>query len=109
MQQFIVLCVVEIMSAIKLNTRWNEDASGRSLPIFPRSQNVFSRIGVKPHEHHCPSCDSIVYSRRHRRCGVCELVLPKSLLFTRNEAEQVDELLRIERQRHRNWMTRGQS
>src|SRR5437899_9412335 len=96
------------MSASTLDIRWSKQGKSEIPLVSFRSETVSSRTGVHLHEQRCPACDSIVYSRRHSRCGVCEEVLPSSLLFTRNEADRVDELLKIERQRHRSWMMRIQ-
>jgi predicted nucleic acid-binding Zn ribbon protein len=107
MKQFIAVCVlmtVEIMSAPTVSIRWTDCDRNQSLPVLFDSQNSFVSIGVKPRERHCPSCDSIVYSRRHRLCGVCGEALPTDCLFTATEAENVEMLLRTERQRHRAWL-----
>jgi len=90
------------MSAATLKIRCR--AVEQALPISHRGKNSFLSIGVGPPERHCPSCDSIVYSRRHRLCGVCGQMLPEDCLFTATEAENVEMLLRIERQRHRAWL-----
>ena len=52
----------------------------------------------------CPECRSIVYSRRHRLCGVCNQPLPDHLLFTPRESQRVSQLLQSERVRHRRWL-----
>jgi len=107
MKQFITACVlmtVEIMSAATLSIRWTDGDRKQSLPLLFASQNSFVSIGVAPRERHCPSCDSIVYSRRHKLCGVCGQALPEDCLFTATEAESVEMLLRTERQRHRAWL-----
>jgi predicted nucleic acid-binding Zn ribbon protein len=107
MKQFSTVCVlmtVEIMSAATLSIRWTDCDRIQALPLVLGGQNSFSSIGARPRERHCPSCDSIVYSRRHRLCGVCGHVLPEDCLFTATEAESVEMLLRIERQRHRAWL-----
>ena len=107
MKQFITVCVlmtVEIMSAATLNIRWTDCDRNQSLPVVLGGQNSYFNVGIKPRERHCPSCDSIVYSRRHRLCGVCGEALPKDCLFTATEAENVEMLLRTERQRHRAWL-----
>ena len=107
MKQFITVCVlmtVEIMSAATLSIRWTDSDRNQSLPVLFGIQNSFVSVGVKPRERHCPSCDSIVYSRRHRLCGVCGRALPKDCLFTATEAESVAILLKIERLRHRAWL-----
>ena|SRR5947207_10171979 len=97
-----VLMTVEIMSAARLHIRWN--AGEQALPISHGGKISLASIGVGPRERHCPSCDSIVYSRRHKLCGVCGQVLPEDCLFTTAEAENVEMLLRTERQRHRAWL-----
>jgi len=97
----------EIMSASTLSIRWTD--CDRAQPVVLGGQNqYFGNFGirVKPRERYCPSCDSIVYSRRHRLCGVCGDVLPEDCLFTATEAESVEMLLRAERQRHRAWLKR---
>lgn len=107
MKQFITVCVLmteEIMSASTLSIRWTD--CDRAQPVVPGGQNQYFGIRVKPRERYCPSCDSIVYSRRHRLCGVCGHVLPLECRFTAPEAESVETLLRIERQRHRAWLKR---
>ena len=65
-----------------------------------------SRIGVDLSEERCPACNSLVYSRRHPRCGVCERELPESVLFSQTEAEKVASLVRAEEQRHWVWLSR---
>ncbi len=90
------------MSAATLKIQCS--AVEQALPISHGGKNSFLSIGVGPPERHCPSCDSIVYSRRHRLCGVCGQMLPEDCLFTATEAENVEMLLRIERQRHRAWL-----
>ena len=101
-----VLMAVEIMSAATLNIRWNDRAGEQPLPISREPSNAFPDSGVGTRERHCPSCDSIVYSRRHRLCGVCGQVLPADCLFTATEAENVEMLLRTDRHRHRAWLKR---
>jgi hypothetical protein len=92
------------MSATKLNVRWMEAATGEKLPIHTDRSDLFTRLGVEPAERRCPSCNSLVYTRRHKVCGACGRTLPESCLFTSDEAERIDQLLRRERQRHRQWL-----
>jgi len=81
--------------------------SGSEVPTMPfDGRFLSSRIGVSLSELHCPSCDSIIYSRRHGRCGVCEQKLPEKFLFNSDEAEKIDALLTVERQRHKTWLMR---
>ena len=98
------LMTLEIMTAATLNIRWNDRAGEQGLAISHGAQKSFPGIGVSTRERHCPSCDSIVYSRRHKLCGVCGLALPEDCLFSATEAESVEMLLRTERQRHRAWL-----
>jgi hypothetical protein len=96
------------VNAITLDVWWSE-LNGIPIPMVPLEEGFLSsRIGVPLREHRCPSCNSIVYTRRHGRCGVCERVLPENLLFTNDEAETIDTLLRNERQRHRAWLVRAE-
>ena len=101
-----VLMTLEIMSAATLNIRWNDRAGEQPLPISREPSNAFPDSGVGTRERHCPLCDSIVYSRRHRLCGVCGEVLPEDCLFTATEAESVEMVLRAERRRYRAWLKR---
>ena len=55
----------------------------------------------------CPSCDSIIYSRRHVLCGVCGCQLPESCLFNFSQAACVERTLEEERQRHRAWLRKA--
>ena len=96
------------MSPATLNTR-AEHRPGQTLPVRLSGDFLSSRIGVRLREQRCPFCNSIVYTRRHSRCGVCEELLPERVLFSRAEAEKVKVLLRTERQRHRDWLTRIQA
>ena len=55
-------------------------------------------------EHRCPVCRSIIYSRRHRLCGVCSRPLPEESLFTPSEARRIEKLIESERERHKRWL-----
>ncbi|MBM3840966.1 MAG: hypothetical protein FJ398_24025 [Verrucomicrobia bacterium] len=54
----------------------------------------------------CPHCDSIVYSRRHKLCGVCSRPLPDNFAFSVEEARRLEKILSNERMRHRSWLAR---
>jgi hypothetical protein len=83
------------------------DEENRALPaIGSEGQFLSSRVGVTLGERRCPSCNSVVYSRRHSRCGVCERELPESCQFSRAEVERLEALLEAERRRHRAWLSR---
>jgi hypothetical protein len=57
----------------------------------------------------CPECRSIIYSRRHKLCGVCSQPLPEDLLFTMNEAKRIQRIVDSERARHRQWLAQHAS
>ena len=68
---------------------------------------VFARMGGSaPRQGRCPHCDSIIYSRRHKLCGVCSNELPETCRFDQTQAANVALLLQEERTRHRAWMMR---
>jgi hypothetical protein len=101
MQHSGAIRVLHGMGAIVCETRnWETEA------VDLHDSNLFSR-GVKvQRERRCPNCDSIIYSRRHKACGVCAEPLPLACLFSVQEAESVERLLDEERGRHRKWLQR---
>src|SRR5439155_27266974 len=92
------------MSAAILNLRWDDLVNGQVPAVASKNPGLFCRVRVQPQAHRCPYCDSIVYSRRHSRCGLCAQVLPEECLFTVSEAEKVEMLVKTELQRHRAWL-----
>jgi hypothetical protein len=88
------------MTATRLDIRW-KDAWNQE-PAW----TVVRQIARPQPQVRCPSCNSILYTRRHKRCGVCEEELPEALLFSVVEASRVKELLRAEQQKHRAWMNK---
>ena len=86
----------------RLDIRWREEAwTEQALGL-----NLVRHV-ARPQPHlRCPECDSIVYTRRHKRCGVCGEDLPEAMLFTAMEASRIKELVRTEQQKHRDWMSR---
>jgi hypothetical protein len=67
----------------------------------------FFARGVNAREKRCcPVCHSIIYSRRHKLCGVCGEKLPADCLFSADQAHSVEVLLTEERDRHRKWLDR---
>jgi len=94
------------MSATTLNMRLNDEVMDQAVPILARGRNLFHRFGVKLQERRCPSCDSVVYTRRHKLCGACGGLLPEGCRFTISEAQNVARLMVAERQRHRAWLER---
>ena len=64
--------------------------------------------GVKPQAQGCcPHCESIIYSKRHKLCGVCGKELPAACRFTHEEVRRIETLLAEERHRHRTWLRRS--
>jgi hypothetical protein len=55
-------------------------------------------------QRQCPSCRALIYSRRHKLCGVCGEALPAELLFSGVEVRRIEALLQRERLAHRAWM-----
>lgn len=104
---FGVSTTIEIMSAMKLNIQWLEFVKATPVSVPMARSAMLARLGVEPASHRCPCCDSPVYSRRLKVCGVCGNELPREVLFTLDETERVDALLKAERERHRRWLRRG--
>lgn len=88
----------------RLDIRWTEDLLEQEAVSLHLVRQI---TRPKPHLR-CPECNSILYARRHKLCGVCGKELPETLLLTHTEASQVKELLNAERQKHRDWMRKNQ-
>lgn len=93
------------MNAATLHTGLGQEGAPTPVVEF-NNQFLKSRLGVNLREQRCPSCRSVVYTRRHGQCGVCERKLPTSYLFSTVEVERLDALLQSERQRHKAWLSR---
>jgi hypothetical protein len=95
------------MSAAYLELAWDtqQDLSSFAVPltVAPAHKHV-REISTRRVPAICPECKSIIYSRRHPLCGVCNQPLPEHLLFTGSEAQRVTRLLETERLRHRRWL-----
>ena len=94
------------MLTMKLNIQWLDYVKEPPTSIPMVQSGLLARLGVERAAHRCPSCKSPVYSRRHQTCGVCGDNLPRECLFTLDEVERVDALMRTERERHRQWLRR---
>ncbi len=95
------------MSAARLDLDWKTwtGSVGNGLTATVEQISYLARpIGPARGPKRCPGCHSIIYSRRHKLCGVCSQPLPGELLFTAAEAAQVEHLLRSEQARHRKWI-----
>ena len=101
-----VFPTIEIMSMTKLHVQWLDFVKEQPVSVPMVHSGLLARFGVERTEHRCPSCNSPVYSRRHQVCGVCGDKLPMKCQFTLAEAERVDALMRLERERHRQWLRR---
>ena len=102
------------MNAAKLDIDWkqpdlqDELAPVRIVGVFEAlRQRAYARQVVSPHSAaKCPHCESIIYSRRNKLCGVCGEVLPPGLLFSPSEARRIEKLLQSEKLKHKGWMHR---
>src|SRR5258706_9465543 len=95
------------MSAAHLDLVWDtqNDLAVYTVQIHSvRSLGSVRQFGAGRRPARCPECRSIIYSRRHRLCGVCGEPLPEDLLFTAMEAQRVERLLQTERIQHRKWL-----
>jgi hypothetical protein len=80
--------------------------SWESVEFEVRSPGDFSRGVNLQSERRCPACNSLVYSRRHKLCGLCGEALPPACIFSDAEAHSIEMRLNEERQRHRQWLHR---
>ena len=95
------------MTAGRLDLAWDtqNEVAHFAVSFTPAARSPLVRHpGPARKAARCPECDSIIYSRRHRLCGVCGQALPDNLLFTVIEARRVETILSAERERHRKWM-----
>ena len=90
-------CRIEFSAPVRIVDEPGRGAAGRAFTRDLASTQSALR---------CPHCDSIIYSRRNKLCGVCDQVLPQDILFSPTEAERIENLLARERQRHKRWMER---
>ncbi|MCF7765022.1 MAG: hypothetical protein K9N62_15245 [Verrucomicrobia bacterium] len=103
------------MSAAKLEIQWIDKTDETRVPLnqsaTPASPPVardLSRNLTKPTAgNRCPHCQSIIYSRKARLCGVCSQPIPNELRFNEDEARRVQSILDTERNRHRQWVSKG--
>jgi hypothetical protein len=75
------------------------------MPAADRATIDWALLATRNH-FKCPSCDSIVYSRKSRFCGVCGENLPATFQFSQAERATVATLLQTERTKHRQWLSR---
>lgn len=102
------------MTAAKLNIEWHDTAEtaiqARAEPVdWSKNGNAvaYTRSLVSDTKPlRCPSCESIVYSRRSQWCGACGEKLPSEYQFSPSEAQRIENLLRVERERYRKWRER---
>ena len=95
----------EILMTTRLTNERKTEAGEAKNSIFGLSRHI-SR--PKPHLR-CPKCRSILYTRRHPKCGVCENELPEDLLFSATEAERIKALMIVEQEKHRDWLAKAGS
>lgn len=88
-----------------MNAVWCE-LETRNYTAAATAPRLYARLGAPVQQRHCPFCDSIIYSRRHKLCGVCAQELPEQMLFSAEQADNVSSILRDEQRRHRAWLNR---
>ena len=72
-----------------------------------RQLRVPRRRAAEAADLRCPHCDSIIYSRRNKLCGLCARALPLEFLFSASEADRLENILRMGQERHRRWMRKN--
>jgi predicted nucleic acid-binding Zn ribbon protein len=77
-----------------------------SLDVPAASHALTRQLGASSPGLFCSECGSIIYSRRHKLCSVCGHKLPAELLFSKEEAQRLECLMRSEQRRHRAWMSK---
>jgi hypothetical protein len=95
------------MSAAYLDLAWDTQSDVEVEMVHIQSARTLPavrRLGLGRKSGRCPACDSIIYSKRHKLCGVCGEALPENLLFTVTEAQRVERLLHVERMQHKKWL-----
>jgi hypothetical protein len=95
------------MSAIRLDVAADSQASvwqGASAFVDFTKPRLVRQLTPQRGPVQCPECRSIIYSRRHKLCGVCNQPLPEHLLFTVGESQRIGRILEAERARHRRWL-----
>jgi predicted nucleic acid-binding Zn ribbon protein len=103
------------MNGVKLKVIWEDKADGdQFFPTLEESGKskfhdapLSRRIGPAPIALRCPHCNSIVYSRRSKLCGLCSQALPEEFLFSSSDAQRIENILRTEQRRHRQWMSKS--
>lgn len=104
------------MSLAKLEIEW-KDASDEHVVCVPLTKvgwtenklgnPVVSRpITPVASPGHCPHCQSIIYSRKAKLCGVCSGPIPENIRFGQTETKRIQSLMDIERNKHRKWISK---
>ena len=86
---------------------WEPDFTEVEAAAASTTEAQFSRFPPARKELRCPSCGSVVYSRRHRLCGACSQPLPEEFLFSATESRRIESLMEAERRRHREWLAKS--
>ena len=91
------------MSATKLKFGWEEWEDSATFPNKLDRADALFPGGWDLRVRRCPSCQAVVYSRRHQHCGVCEEPLPAHCRFQPEQVQRVEALLRHERELYLEW------
>ncbi len=95
------------MSAVNLRIEWKQESRQADMPVtINQREDLFRRGGTRQGPTLCPSCRSIVYSKRHKLCGVCGRELPAACRFSADTALAIETMMRTEKERYRTWLRR---
>jgi len=104
------------MSTGKLEIEWQDtpDESVASVPLNTagwvgsklKNPTLTREIATAPGAGRCPHCQSIIYSRKAKLCGICSHPIPEEMRFNSTDTNRVQTLLDIERRRHREWINK---
>ena len=96
----IPLVGMSVPGATPVSIDWREPACDEAAI----SLGLVRQIAEPRSDLRCPGCRGVIYTRRHKLCGVCGEELPGELLFSESQALRIEGLLKSEREQHRAWM-----
>jgi hypothetical protein len=100
--------LVKRMSAVNLKIDWKHELRQCDVPVSIRAkEQLFHRTGTPTRPAQCPTCGSIVYSKRHKLCGLCGCELPEACLFSKQVALTIETMMKTEKERHRAWLRKA--
>lgn len=104
------------MSVARLEIEWKDkpDEHVAAVPLTKtgwtenklKNPDISRPLTTAASPSHCPHCESIIYSRKAKLCGVCSLPIPEEIRFGQTETKRIQTLLEIERHKHRRWVNK---